>query len=63
MLQLNGMVPFAVLWKGVKAVSLKTLAYVCNDVGTISLKPFDFEFLVNASTRCPDTVLQAWTKW
>jgi hypothetical protein len=34
-----------------KAVSLKMLAYACNEVGTISSKPFGFEFLANASIR------------
>jgi hypothetical protein len=45
-----------------KAVSLKASAYVCKDVGTISSKPFGFEFLANTSARHPDTMLEAWTK-
>jgi hypothetical protein len=40
-----------------KVVSLKTSAYSCRVVGTISSKPFDFEFLADTSTRCLDTVL------
>jgi hypothetical protein len=38
------MVPFAVLWKGVEGC-------LAEDVGTISSKPFGFEFLANASAR------------
>jgi hypothetical protein len=55
-LQLNGVVPFAALWKGVKGC-------LTEDVGTISSKPLGFEFLANASARCPDTMLEARTKW
>jgi hypothetical protein len=50
------MVPFVALWKAVKG-------RLTEDVGTISLKPFSFEFLANTSARRPDTILKAWTKW
>jgi hypothetical protein len=53
------------LWRSgreLKVVSLKTLVYACKDVGTISWKYFGFGFLVEASARHPDTVLEAQTK-